>query len=243
MYREVPFLLRGLGVLLVASAVWLTTAAAPVLAQAPQYHPPVVAPNDTLAGVDYNYRYEVYGGLSYTHFNAGPNLLQGANLGGFSLDGARFFDRKWAAAASVRGYYGTTGVVPNDENIRGPFVAQYMFMGGPEYRWIANPHASVTLHALVGGAYGQFSSDIAPDTPAQLGLFNNQLAFGGAFGGAIDLNRSPRLAFRIQPEGTLTNYGGAGLHEQVAISVGLVYRLGRKIEPAAKRSPRPAAGH
>jgi hypothetical protein len=215
--------------------------AAPLLAQAPQYHPPVVAANDTLAGVDYNYRYEVYGGLSYTHFNAGPNLIQGANLGGFSADGARFFTKRWAAAGSVRGYYGTTGVVPNDQNIRGPFVAQYMFMGGPEYRALSNAHASLTLHALVGGAYGQFDHDIAPDTPAQLGLFSNQVAFGGAFGGAIDLNRSPRLAFRIQPEGTLTNYGGAGLHEQVAISVGLVYRLGRKIEPVApSASRRPA---
>jgi hypothetical protein len=131
--------------------------------------------------------------------------------------------------------------VPNDRNVRGPFVAQYMFMAGPEYRALSNEHASLTLHALVGGAYGQFDSDIAPETTAALGLFANQVAFGGAFGGAIDLNRSPRLAFRIQPEGTLTNYGGAGLHEQVAISVGLVYRLGRGIEPMRKSAPRPAA--
>lgn len=226
---------------LLAALVIALAPAAPSLAQAPQYHPPVVAANDTLAGVDYNYRYELYGGFSYTHFNAGPNLLQGANLGGFSADGARFFTKRWAAAGSVRGYYGTTGVVPNDENIRGPFVAQYMFMGGPEYRALSNQHASLTLHALFGGAYGQFDKDIAPDTTAQLGLFSNQVAFGSAIGGAIDLNRSPRLAFRIQPEATLTNYGSAGLHEQVAISVGLVYRLGRKIEPAPASAPRPAA--
>lgn len=245
---EVLLLLRVLRVSLaacasLASAVLASSlcTAGTALAQAPQYHPPVVAANDTLSGVDYNYRYELYGGFSYTHFNAGPNLLQGANLGGFSLDGARFFTHKWAAAASARGYYGTTGVVPNDAHVQGPFVSQYMFMGGPEYRLASNPHASVTLHALVGGAYGRFDSDIAPETTAQLGLFSNQLAFGGAFGGAIDLNRSPRLAFRIQPEGTLTNYGSAGLHEQVAISVGLVYRLGRTITPGAKGLPRPAA--
>ena len=210
------------------------------MAQAPQYHPPVVAANNTLAGVDYNYRYELYGGLSYTHFNAGPNLIQGANLGGLSVDGARFFNRKWAAAGSVRGYFGTTGVAPNDENVRGPFVAQYMFMAGPEYRALANEHASVTLHALFGGAYGSFDSDVAPLTTAQLGLFSNQVAFGSAIGGAIDLNRSPRLAFRIQPEATLTDYGSAGIHEQIAISVGLVYRLGRKIEPAQPGAPRKA---
>lgn len=220
-------------VFLAALGLSLTVAAAQ--AQAPQYHPPTVAANDTLAGVDYNYRYELYGGLSYTHFNAGPHLLQGANLGGFSIDAARFLNKRWAAAGSVRGYYGTSGVVPNDANVRGPAVSQYMFMGGPEYRALSNAHASLTLHALVGGAYGRFDSDIAPETTAQLGLFNNQVAFGSAFGGAIDLNRSGRLAFRIQPEGTLTNYGGAGLHEQAAVSVGVLYRLGRKIEPAAPR--------
>ena len=211
-----------------------------MLAQAPQYHPPTVAANDTLAGVDYNYRYELYGGFSYSHFNAGPNLLQGANLGGFSGDGARFFTPRWGAAGSVRGYYGTSGVVPNPYHVQGPAVSQYMFMGGPEYRALSNAHASLTLHALFGGAYGRFDSDIAPETTAALGLFSNQITFGSAIGGAIDLNRSPRLAFRIQPEATLTNYGGAGLHEQVAISVGLVYRLGRNIVPVPKSAPRPA---
>jgi hypothetical protein len=208
-----------------------------------------VAASTPLAGVDYNYRYEVAGDFAYTHFNAGPNLLQGANLGGLSIDGARFFTKKWAAAGSVRGYLGTTGVAPNEETnsagqrseIRGPFVAQYMFMAGPEYRWVSNAHASLTLHALFGGAYGDFDHSIAPATTQELGLFSNQVAFGSAIGGAIDLNRSARWAFRIQPEATLTDYGSAGLHEQVAISVGVVYRLGRKIVPTAKGAPRPAA--
>ena len=208
-------------------------------AQAPQYHPPVVAANNTLSGIDYNYRYEVYGGLAYTHFNAGPNLLQGSNLGGFDVSGSRFFTRKWAAEASVRGYWGTSGVVPNAYNIHGPSVSQYMFMGGPEYRLVSNPHASITLHGLFGGAYGRFDSDISPaPSPGALGLFNNQLAFGSAFGGTIDLNRSARWAFRITPEATVTDYGSNGLHEQVAVSVGVVYRLGHKIVPNA---PAPAA--
>jgi hypothetical protein len=206
----------------------------------------VVAPNDTLSSIDYNYRYELYGGFAYSHFNAGPTLLQGANLGGFDVSGSRFWTRKWAAQASVRGYLGTSGVVPNAYGVKGPFVAQYMFLAGPEYRWLANPHASITLHALVGGAYGQFDSDIAPaPNPGSLGLFNNQTTFATALGGTIDLNRNARWAFRITPEGTLTNYGSAGIHEQIAISVGVVYRLGHKIGPTRPGQPMPAAsrGH
>ena len=91
----------------------------------------MVAANSTLSGVTYNNRYEVYGGLAYSHFDAGPSLLQGANLGGFDIQGARFFTHKWAAAANVRGFYGTSGVTPNDFGIRGPGVSEYMFLGGP----------------------------------------------------------------------------------------------------------------
>jgi hypothetical protein len=206
------------------------------LAQVPVYTPPEVAVNNSLANVKYDYRWELYGGFAYSHFNAGPNLKQGSNLGGFDVQAAHWFRYHWAAAANVRGYYGTSGVVPNIYSIRGPFVSEHMFMVGPEFRGPSNPHASLTLHALVGGAYGSFTSGLRDQTgqpvpPANLGLFDNQLAFGGAFGGSIDLNRSPNLAFRISPDATLTNFGGAGIHEQFAISVGIVYRLdevGRK---------------
>lgn len=189
-----------------------------------------VAPNYALAGVRYDYRWELYGGFAYSHFDAGPTLLQGANLGGFDIQGARFFTQRWAAAANVRGYYGTSGVVPNPYNIKGPFVSEHMFLAGPEWRGPSNEHASLTLHALVGGAYGNFEHDIDNVPPGQLGLFSNQLAFGGAFGGSIDLNRSPRLAFRISPDATLTDFGSAGLKEQFAISVGIVYRLGKGLK-------------
>ncbi len=205
-------------------------------AQVPVYTPPEVAVNNSLANVKYDYRWELYGGFGYSHFQAGPNLEQGANLGGFDIQAAHWFRYHWAIDGNARGYYGTTGVVPNIYGIRGPFVSEYMFLAGPEYRGPSNAHASVTFHALVGGAYGHFSSALHDQTgqpvpPNALGLFNNQFTFGSAFGGTLDLNRSQNLAFRISPDMTVTNFGGSGPQEQFAISVGIVYRLdqvGRK---------------
>ncbi|HLJ79701.1 MAG TPA: hypothetical protein VKT75_19950 [Acidobacteriaceae bacterium] len=199
---------------------------------------PQLPPAAPLAGVKYDYRWEIYGGLAYSHFDAGPNLLQGANLGGFDARAVREFSRRWGVGANIRGYYGTTGVEPNCGDctgsgpnggpIRGPFVSEHMFLAGPEVRALSNEHAAMMLHAFVGGAYGDFQRAIGNVNPASLGLFSNQFAFGGAFGGSIDLNRSPRLVFRIAPDATLTNFGGAGLKEQFAISVGLVYRMGHR---------------
>lgn len=214
-------------------------------AQVPQYKAPVVAPNSTLSGVTYNSRYEVYGGLAYTHFDAGPSVLQGANLGGGDAQIAYFLNRKWAAVGNLRAYYGTSGAVPNPYNIQGPAVSEYMALAGPEYRLASNKHASVTLHALFGGAYGWFGKDLNNQfgqriEPGQVGFFNDQIAFGSAIGGSIDLNRSPRLAFRISPDATLTDFSSEGkgdFKEQFAISVGLVYRFGRHIDPVRASAP------
>jgi hypothetical protein len=199
-------------------------------AQVPVYTPPPVAPNTSLSNVRYDYRWEIYGGIAYSHFNAGPNLLQGANLGGYDIQAAHWFREHYALAVNARQYFGTSGVVPNIYGIRGPGVSEQMYMVGPEFRGPSNPHVSMTFHALVGGAYGRFNSALQdqqgnPVPPNALGLFNNQWTFGSAFGGSIDLNRSQNLAFRISPDATFTDFGGAGLHDQFAISVGIVYRL------------------
>lgn len=215
-------------------------------AQAPQYHSPVVAANSTLSTVTYNNRFEAYGGLAYSHFNAGPSLLQGANLGGLDLQGAWFLTHKWAAAANVRGYAGTSGAAPNIYGIKGPFVSEFMVLGGPEYRVASNQHASLTLHALAGGSYGYFSSDLKDGSlkikPGVVGFYDDQFAFGSAIGGSIDLNRSPRLAFRISPDAILTDYSSSGksdFKEQFGLSVGLIYRFGRPIDPSRAGTPHP----
>ncbi len=222
----------GLGVrralILLVAVVGTSVCSQRLVAQStPVYTPPTVAPSEPLADVRYDHRYEVYGGFAYSHFDAGPNVLEGANLGGFDVQGARFFNKRWAAVGNVRGYYGTSAAVPNRFGISGPFVSEHMFLAGPEYRGPSNQHGSITLHALFGGAYGQFDHALGGVPPGEVGFFNNQLTFGAAIGGSIDLNRSSKLALRISPDATLTNFGSAGIKEQFAISVGILYRLGK----------------
>jgi hypothetical protein len=195
-----------------------------------------------LSDVHYDYHWEVYGGVAYSHFDAGPNVLQGANLGGFDARAVRELTTKWGVGVNVRGYYGTSGVYPNCGDctgtganggpIKGPFVSEHMFVAGPEYRLLSNEHASMMLHAFFGGAYGDFQHAIGNVNPASLGLFSNQFTEGAVLGGSIDLNRSPRLVFRIAPDATLTNFGNNGFEEQFAISVGVLYRMGHRFNQA-----------
>lgn len=196
------------------------------------YTPPSVAPSEPLSGIRYNAKWELYGGPGFAHFKAGPNLIQGANLGGLDLQASRWFTRHWAAEASIRGYYGTSAPIPNPDGIHGPFVAEHFAVAGAEYRLPSNEHASITLHALAGGAHGLFDKALGNVPPGEVGFYSNQFTFGSLLGGSIDLNRSPKLAFRISPDATITRFGSE-FQEQFAISVGIVYRIGH-IGPAAK---------
>ena len=86
--------------------------------------------NETLKPLDYSEKYDVYAGFASSHFNSGPYLVAGANLGGFDIQGTRWLSKRIGATANIRGYYGTQGVLPNPYNIHGPFVYEHQFMGG-----------------------------------------------------------------------------------------------------------------
>jgi hypothetical protein len=218
--------------------------------QSPPPNPQLPAPAP-LAGVRYDFPWEIYGGFAYSHFDAGPSLLQGANLGGFDARAIREFSPRWGAGVNVRGYYGTSGTTPNCGSytagsngnctgtgpnlgpITGPFVSEHMFLAGPEFRAVSNEHAAMMLHAFVGAAYGDFTRGLNGVPPQDVGFFPNEFTWAGAFGGSIDLNRSPRLVFRIAPDATLTDFSGVQVKEQFALSVGLVYRMGRAFQSQA----------
>ena len=195
--------------------------------------------SDPLAGVRYDNKWEVSVGLGYDHIHAGPNLREGANLGGLDLSASYRLNRRLRLEASGRGYMGTSGTTPaaNLLGESGVYVAQYLFMAGPEYLGPHNKHGAITLHALVGGAYGDFNKDLGrfgsstgPTGPAA--FYDNQVAAAGAFGGHIDLNRSPRWAFRVTPDALLTTYDGTSQYPHTqwnfGISVGAQYKFVKK---------------
>jgi hypothetical protein len=183
--------------------------------------------NETLQGVSYNNKYEIYGGPAFSHFNSGPSLIPGTNLGGFDVQGTDWLSSWLGITANVRGYYGTQGVVPNALQIHGPFVYEHQFMGGASLRGPKNEHAALTFHVLAGGAYGVFNSALNQgQTPQEFGMFGNGLAFATALGGSVDLNRSSKISLRLSPDYLLTRFGG-GSQNEFAISVGILYRFSK----------------
>ena len=189
---------------------------------------------DPLAGVRYDNRYDLSLGMAYDHMKAGPNLLQGSNLGGLDLSGSYWLTKHWGAEGSGRVYMGTSGAAPNTDSISGPFVAQYFFVAGPEWLGPHNKHGALSAHAMFGGVYGEFEKDLRGNPPSDVGFYNNQVAPAAIVGGHIDLNRSARWVFRITPDAVITRYHtdyGTKITQtdvNFAISVGVEYKFKKK---------------
>ncbi len=233
---------------LAALAAVLVCAAAHAGAQAPgqsssgqpaQVQSPAPAPVpqyiavDPLAGVRYDNRFDLSLGMAYRHIKAGPNLLQGANLGGLDLEGSFWLSHRFGVEGTGRTYLGTSGAAPNAVQINGPFIMESIFAAGPEFLGPHNKHGALIAHVMAGGAYGRFQQDLRGSPTSTVGFYYDQVAPAVVMGGHFDLNRSPRWVFRMTVDGILTDYGinwgpkNRQLDINTAVSVGLEYKFKR----------------
>jgi hypothetical protein len=187
---------------------------------------------DPLAKVRYDNKYDLSVGAAYAHMKAGPNLLEGSNLGGLDITGTMWLKKRWGVQGTARPFWGTSGAAPNAPlNIKGPFVSEYYFAGGPVWLGPHNKHGAILAHALVGGVYGNFERDLRGQPPSVVGFYPNQLAPTAIIGGHFDLNRSPRWVFRVTPDALMkwynVDYGVQRRQWDVnfGISVGLQYKF------------------
>lgn len=189
--------------------------------------------SDPLANVRYDNRFDVSLGMAYDHMKAGPNVLQGANLGGLDLSASYWLSKHWAVEGSGRYYLGTSGVgQQNDQGEKGPFVDEIIFTGGPEWLGPHNKHGAISAHLLAGGAH--FNSHVWPLTAETANFYNDQIAPAAIIGGHIDLNRSAHWVFRVTPDAVMTHYGinyGSKISQfdvNFALSVGVEYKFKKK---------------
>ncbi len=201
----------------------------------PQANPSYISINP-LANVRYDNRFDLTVGMAYDHMKAGPNLLQGSNLGGLDVSASYWFSKYWGVEGSGRGYLGTSGAAPNPYGISGPFVSQYFFVGGPEWLGPHNEHGALSAHAMFGGVYGDFEKELQGRPPSVVDFYSNQVAPAAIIGGHLDLNRSARWVFRVTPDAVMTHYysvNPSGIKASqfdvnFAISVGVEYRFKKK---------------
>ena len=147
----------------------------PVQTPAPVTEPTYIS-IDPLANVRYDNRYDLSVGMAYRHIKAGPNLLQGANLGGVNVAGTYWLTKRWGIEGTGRGYLGTSGAAPNPYQINGPFIMDYIFAAGPQWLGPHNKHGALSAHVMGGGAWGIFEQNLRGQPTSVVGFYHDQIA-------------------------------------------------------------------
>jgi hypothetical protein len=189
------------------------------------------------APVTYDNKYEIFGGLSYMNFKAGPYLPHTMNMGGSEVMGTYWLRRglgryvapsRLGLAADYRFEAGTTPTaIPGRFGLNRTLVYQNMVMGGVQVRGPKNQFFATGLHVLAGESWGNFSRGTEPAAPPEaVGLYTDRSAFISAIGASLDINQSKHWAIRLSPDLILSRFG-TYTDTRFAIAGGLVYRFGK----------------
>jgi hypothetical protein len=173
----------------------------------------------------YNYKYEIFAGGGYLRFRPGPTLQHNQesewNLGLTDYLGSS----NWGITGEIRGYYGTayTNSHPINQAYE-PSISQYVYLGGPTYRFFRGQHWGWTAQVLGGVGQGKFSVNTNGLPPQLVGLYKDETAPYVDAGASVDYNVSPGLAIRLTPEYLLSTYGGQ-LQGNKGWQIDIVYRM------------------
>jgi hypothetical protein len=177
----------------------------------------------------YSHLYEAYVGAGYTRFRPGDGL-QRVHEYSWNVGVTRYFNEKLGVTIDGRGTYGTSFIGINpilNSSITNPSISQYAGMIGPTYRFILHPKYSISGRVLAGGAYGRFSGDLGPFTPAQAGLYSDGPSIALNVSAPFEYNVSPGVGLRVAPEYFLTNFGST-TQNSLGFTAGLVVRWGKQ---------------
>ena len=176
---------------------------------------------------NYNNRFDAFGGFSYARFQTTLGVNLKTNMYGWKGQVTGWLNPIVGVTAATANYYGNVGLPPNEFNISTANISEHMFMIGPEFRIIRLPKWTIDGHWLLGGTYGIFDNSFGNTglRPNSFDLYNNQLAFAMAVGGAFDRNLGPNWSVRIITDFQPTHYGLA-FQKEFSGSAGIVYKWG-----------------
>jgi hypothetical protein len=173
----------------------------------------------------YSHRYETFADIGYLRFTPGP-YLQRLTFYAWETGLTRNLNDRLGITVAGRGYYGTAYVGLNPSSITRPAISQYDLLGGPSYRFYAQPRYSVSGRVMGGMAYAKNSADTNGFGAKTLGLYPDGYTFAISASALGEYNLTPSVAFRLGPEYFVTGFGST-MQSSVGFTGGIVYRFGK----------------
>jgi hypothetical protein len=186
------------------------------------------APDDNTTP-PYSYRWDVFAGAQYTHFNPSPgDQIHAINTTGWTAGATAWLKPAIGLEALTRNTYGTIIPPVNGDGITSYPTSQHLFLFGPTVRMIRRQRFDAGMHLDIGAAYGifdDFHSNPNHIMPINLDIYNDKLAFAVSVGGFTDYNIRPHWAVRLVTDWQPTHYGYSR-QDEFAGSLGIVYKWG-----------------
>jgi hypothetical protein len=177
----------------------------------------------------YSQMYEAFVGAGYLRFTPGATL-QRVNLYSWDDGVTRYRDERFGITVEGRGSYGSAFVGINSATnsaITKPAISTYSALAGPTYRIYLQPKYSISLRAMGGFAYGNFSGDIGTATPTSLGLYPDGYTFAISGSAIGEYNLTPNFGLRVAPEYFGTGFNSS-MQNSLGFTAGIVYRFGKQ---------------
>jgi hypothetical protein len=157
----------------------------------------------------YSHRYEVTGGGGYLRFRSGDYTKKNNEVS-WATALNYYLGPKLALVGDARGSFGNAHQQQPLEfpQIARPQINEYTFMGGASYRFYAREKLAVSIQALAGTGWGNFSNGGKGLTGPQLGLWDPGFRPAYSIGVSADYNIYPNLALRFTPTYVGTDFAG-----------------------------------
>ena len=175
------------------------------------------------AQAQYEYAGEIFGGYSVLKASPGENADSVWLNPGWHVAATGWVNRWLGITADVTGHYDSISVPPNIAGISEVDIRQHGFLVGPRLRFLRNDRVTSSFRFVAGVVKGSVEGDSAiPDLTGAA----DASTFGFAFGGAVDLNLTAGIAWRIvQPNAYYTTFGES-TQRNFRVSTGIVVRFG-----------------
>jgi hypothetical protein len=178
------------------------------------------------ANAQYEQAAEVFGGYSYLSLDPGDTAESAESFGlsGWSVALTGYAAPWFGFAADVGQHRGTVSASILSDAVRLD-VSQWNYLFGPQIRVLRTQRFAASFRVLIGAsrADANLTAAIAGDQTPALSVKKTKLA--AAVGPVFDVNITPRIAWRFQPDLFVTTFAGEE-QRNVRISTGIVFRFG-----------------
>ena len=176
--------------------------------------------------VSAQYQYAGEVGVGYSTLNLEPGVeFDKTRMNGWYGSFAGYYNEWMGMAVDVSNQYGKGTPRAGFGETTSVDLTHWSYLFGPEVRVVRTERFAVAPRALFGVSRGGAKPDTfsVDGTPVRYSFKNSK--FSMAIGVAFDVNITPRIAWRVQPQYFLTSFS-SGRQSNFSFTTGILYRFG-----------------